>query len=232
MVKIAIILAGGQGTRLRSVVSDVPKPMAPINNRPFLEYQMDYWINQGVEQFVISVGYKKEVIIDYFGENYKTAKIHYVVEDTPLGTGGGFLLAIKDINESCLLLNGDTFFEVDLPHLEKFHNEHASDWTMSLFRTNESGRYMGLDVDDDDGKIVSLESGTDKVGRLANGGVYLCNPSFIKAIGQKFVGKVSLEDDLMPKFIEEKGRLFGEEFSGCFIDIGVPDDYYRASSIL
>jgi len=231
LVKIAIILAGGKGTRLRSVVSDVPKPMAPINNRPFLEYQMDYWIKQGIEQFIISVGYKKEVIIDYFGDNYKIAKIDYVVEDQPLGTGGGFLLALKDVDENCLLLNGDTFFEVDLSLLNKIHDENSSDWTMSLFRANESGRYMGIDVDKN-GKILSLESGTDKIGRLANGGVYLCNPSFIKKVGQNFVGKVSLEDELMPHFLQEQGRLFGVEFSGKFIDIGVPDDYYRASSIL
>ena len=102
------------GTRLRSAVPDLPKPMAPIKGRPFLEYQMDYWINQGVNQFLISVGYKKEAIVSHFGASYKGAQVKYVMEEQPLGTGGGLLLAAQDLDEPFLLLNGDTFFEADL----------------------------------------------------------------------------------------------------------------------
>ncbi len=227
----AIILAGGMGTRLRSVVPDLPKPMAPIDGRPFIEHQMDYWIGQGVDRFVVSVGYKKEVIMDHFGSSYRATPLMYAVEEEPLGTGGGLLLAAQGLSEPFLVLNGDTFFEVELNALLKFHAKHASEWTFSLLRANEIGRYMGMDVKAD-GEIVSLKSGTDELGRLANGGVYLINPSVLAKT--KFVPgqKLSLEDDLLPVFMTQGGKLYGLEFTGSFIDIGVPDDYFRAAEVL
>lgn len=227
----AIILAGGMGTRLRSAVPDLPKPMAPISGRPFLEHQMDYWIAQGVNQFVVSVGYMKEVIMDHFGTSYRGTLLTYTIEDEPLGTGGGLLLAAQGLNTPFLVLNGDTFFEVVLDELLGFHAKHESEWTFSLFRANEVGRYMGMDVNPD-GEILSLKSGTGAPGRLANGGVYLINPSVLHKT--KFVPghKLSLEDDLLPAFVAQGGKLYGLEFTGSFIDIGVPDDYFRAAEVL
>jgi len=230
-VTTAIILAGGMGTRLRSVVPDLPKPMAPINGRPFLEHLMDYWISQGVNRFVVSVGYMKEVIMDHFGASYRATTLTYAIEDEPLGTGGGLLLATQGLSEPFLVLNGDTFFEVDLAKLLKFHAENSSEWTFSLFQANEGGRYMGMDVRTD-GEIISLTSGMGESGRLANGGVYVVNPSMLGKT--KFVPgqKLSLEDDLLPSFVTQGGKLYGIEFSGCFIDIGVPLDYFRAAQVL
>ena len=95
MINTAIILAGGKGTRLQSVVSEVPKPMAPINGIPFLEIQIKYWIKQGINNFILSVGYKKEIIINHFGFKFHTAEIKYVLEDSPLGTGGAIIKSIK-----------------------------------------------------------------------------------------------------------------------------------------
>jgi len=230
-VTTAIILAGGMGTRLRSAVPDLPKPMAPINGHPFLEHQMDYWIGQGVSRFVVSVGYMKEVIMDHFGTSYQATPLTYAIEEEPLGTGGGLLLAAQGLSEPFLVLNGDTFFEADLAELLNFHAEHASEWTFSLFRANEVGRYMGMDVNAD-GEIVSLKSGMGELGRLANGGVYLINPSVLPKA--KFVPgqKLSLEEDLLPAFMAQGGKLYGIEFPGSFIDIGVPDDYFRAAEVL
>lgn len=227
----AIILAGGMGTRLRSAVPDLPKPMAPINGRPFLEYQMDYWIGQGVSRFVVSVGYMKEVIMDHFGDGYRATPLTYAIENEPLGTGGGLLLAARGLNEPFLVLNGDTFFEVDLAELLNFHAEHSSEWTFSLFRANEVGRYMGMDVKAD-GEIVSLKSGMGELGRLANGGVYLINPSVLPKAKFVLGHKLSLEEDLLPAFVAQGGKLYGLEFPGSFIDIGVPDDYFRAAEVL
>ena len=89
----AVILAGGLGTRLRSAVPDLPKPMAPVAGRPFLEHLLDYWIAQGINRFVLSVGYRHESIVDHFGVAYKSAELLYAIEETPLGTGGALLLA-------------------------------------------------------------------------------------------------------------------------------------------
>jgi D-glycero-alpha-D-manno-heptose 1-phosphate guanylyltransferase len=229
----AIILAGGLGTRLRSVVPDLPKPMAPIAGRPFLEYQLDYWIAQGVSRFLLSVGYRHEVIVDHFGNSYKGADIDYVIEQTPLGTGGGLLLAVEKIgsDEPFLLLNGDTYFAVDLKSLTEFAMANDADWCFSLFRANEEGRYMGMDVGSQ-GQIISLKSGTGQSGRLANGGVYLVQPRALA--GGKFTAgeMVSLEDDIFQVAVAAGQRFFGMEFTGSFIDIGVPHDYHLAPTLL
>jgi D-glycero-alpha-D-manno-heptose 1-phosphate guanylyltransferase len=227
----AIILAGGQGTRLRSAVSNLPKPMAPVEGKPFIEYQLDYWISQGVGQFVISVGYLKEVIMDHFGTSYRSIPLKYAVEDEPLGTGGALLLAIQGLTEQVLVLNGDTFFSVDLAELIKFHKERSSDWTFSLFRSTEVGRYMGIDVKSD-GAIRSLQCSTGKMGYLANGGVYLVNPNVL--VNEVIVprSKLSLEEDLIPALTSRNCKLFGLEFFRPFIDIGTPEDYYRAAEVL
>ncbi len=229
----AVILAGGLGTRLRSVVPDFPKPMAPISGRPFLEYQLDYWINQGVNHFVLSIGYRHEVITNHFGNRYKDAKIDYVIEETPLGTGGGLLLAAEKIgkDEHFLLLNGDTYFAVDLKTLTEFSQAKDADWCFSLFHANEKGRYMGMDVSPQ-GQITLLKSGTGHPGRLANGGVYWVHPRALR--GGRFASgdKASLEDDIFPAAMASGQRLFGIEFPGTFIDIGVPDDYHRAPALL
>jgi D-glycero-alpha-D-manno-heptose 1-phosphate guanylyltransferase len=231
MVTTAIILAGGFGTRLQKVVQDLPKPMALIRGRPFLEYQMDFWISQGVTKFILSVGYLKQTIIDHFGDSYNTASINYSVEDEPLGTGGALLLAAQGLTETFLVLNGDTFFEVNLKNLIAFHKKQQSELTLSLFKSNQLGRYMGVDLEDN-GEILSLQSGGNELTLLANGGVYLVNPSALKKLNDKPYTKSSLENDLLPKFISLGGGLYGLESSGKFIDIGVPEDYYRAQKIL
>lgn len=229
----ALVLAGGLGTRLRSAVPDLPKPMAPVSGRPFLEHLLDYWIKQGISHFVLSVGYRHEIITAHFGSKYKEAAIEYVIETTPLGTGGGLLLGAQklDQTEPFLLLNGDTYFAVDLKTLIEFSSANRADWCFSLFRTNEVGRYMGMDVSPQ-GVITSLKSGSGQPGRLANGGVYWVNPGALLSKKVSPGDKVSLEDDIFPASIDLGQRLFGLEFTGTFIDIGVPDDYHRAPALL
>lgn len=207
--------------------------MAPVRDRPFLEYQLDYWITQGISSFVLSVGYRHEAIVDYFGNRYKDAGLDYVIERVPLGTGGGLLLAVEKIgsDDPFLLLNGDTYFAVDLKALSEFAGENNADWCFSLFRANEEGRYMGMEVSPQ-GRITSLKSDTGHPGRLANGGVYWVHPRALS--GSKFLSgdKISLEDDILPAAMGSGQRLFGIEFPGTFIDIGVPDDYRRAPALL
>ena len=230
-VRTAIILAGGLGTRLKKTVPNLPKPMAPIRDRPFLEHQMDYWIKQGINRFILSVGYLKDLIIQHFGNTYKGVPIEYAIEHEPLGTGGGLLLAEKGLTEPFLVLNGDTFIEVDLDNLYEFHLERKSEWTFSLFRTSQFERYMGMDVSPN-GEILSLKSESKKSSGLANGGVYLIEPSVLGSLAFKAGDKASLEDELLLNFISNGGVLYGQECKGKFIDIGVPEDYYQAIDIL
>jgi D-glycero-alpha-D-manno-heptose 1-phosphate guanylyltransferase len=230
-ITTAIILAGGLGTRLREIVSDLPKPMVPIRDRPFLEYQMDYWINQGISHFILSVGYLKDIIIDHFGNMYKNIPIEYAIEPDPLGTGGGLLMAAKGLKTPFLVLNGDTFIEVDLNNLYEFHLKCKSMWTFSLFRTGKFERYMGMDVSPN-GEILSLKSELNKSISLANGGVYLIDPLALKLLDFKVGDRASLEDELLSNFISNGGVLHGKEFKGKFIDIGTPEDYHQAIDIL
>jgi D-glycero-alpha-D-manno-heptose 1-phosphate guanylyltransferase len=229
----AIILAGGLGTRLRSVLPDIPKPMAPINRRPFLEYQMEYWIAQGIKEFIISVGYLRDQIIGHFGDDYHGCSVQYSVEEVQLGTGGGVLAAIQYLSSDLpfLLLNGDTFFEVDLFALQAFHRESESEWTFSMFRAAESGRYMEMQVDSD-GRLTDVDLTLGVEGALANGGVYLIDPKVLAASGWTAGDKFSLEADLVPNAFKRGVRFFGFESDGKFIDIGVPGDYVRAPSVL
>lgn len=229
----AVILAGGFGTRLRNVVPDVPKPMAPVAGRPFLQHQMDYWIAQGVERFVLSVGYMRDAIQAHFGSAYRGVPVAYAIEEFPLGTGGGLLLAAKLLEDDApfLLLNGDTFFEVDLAALRAFHAERRSDWTFSLFRSSEGGRYMGMDVAPD-GRIRAFRSGQSSVGALANGGVYLIDPTLLRRSPFLAGDKASLEDEILPALLGAGGAFHAVAFSGRFIDIGVPADYFRAGDVI
>lgn len=229
----AIILAGGLGTRLRESVPDLPKPMAPVNGRPFLEHQLDFWIAQGVRKFVLSVGYRYQSIVEHFGAAYHGAELDYAIERTPLGTGGGLLLAAKQLPGTApvLVLNGDTYFEVDLIALKGFHESKRSHWTFALFRTAEAGRYLGMGIAGD-GRITALKAGTGEPNRLANGGVYLVEPDLLRRTDWNTGGKVSLEDDILPAALAAGHPFYGLECAGRFIDIGVPEDYVRASGFL
>jgi len=234
-VDTAIVLAGGLGTRLRAAVPDLPKPMAPVAGRPFLEHLLDYWIDQGIRHFILSVGYKADIIQERFGAAYRQASIDYAVEETPRGTGGGLLLAssrLKDRTRPFLVVNGDTFFAVSLDALAEAHRTHAADWTFALFRTRERGRYLGMALAED-GCIHSLGAGVAEGERLANGGVYLVSPVALErsAAGLETGAAVSLENGLLPALMARGGRLFGLPCEGSFIDIGVPDDYRRAGEL-
>ncbi len=235
MSHTAIILAGGLGKRLRSVVNDRPKPMALIQGKPFLAYQMDYWISQEVTSFVLSVGYKHEMILEYFGHEYNGAKIDYTIETSPLGTGGGLLLALDKLHKDkpFLLLNGDTYFTVDLPRLINFANENDSDFTFSLFPTNDKERYMAVELDKTSRVTCLKNKSTSLDYHLASGGVYWVKNVDIFASFRKLqMAPISFEDQILPSIHAAKRNIFGVQFDTTFIDIGVPTDYFRASLVL
>jgi len=229
-IKKAIILAGGKGTRLRSAVPNLPKPMAPINNVPFLEYLISYWIGQGIKEFFLSVGYKKDIIISHFGREYKGSQISYVLEDEALGTGGAFILSSKNIKETFLLLNGDTFVEIDLQKLANHHKKNNSIWTIAVVKKDDIKRYLGIKTSDS-GEILELASKSAKGENFVNAGAYLINGE-IRTLFRDMIGKAcSLENDLLPLIHSSDCRVYSFEVNGKFIDIGLPEDYYRAQDL-
>lgn len=226
---LGIFLAGGLGSRLRSVVSEVPKPMAPVQNRPFLEILIKYWISEGVEKFIFLVGYKSESIQKYFGNQFEGKEIIYLNEENLLGTGGALLNCHRQLNieQPFLLLNGDTFFKISNKALTKFSRENNADWCLSLFRTKIQGRYLTININ----KKNELDLHENKANSCwANGGVYLINPSALDAF--KFSNhSLSLENDLLPQSQYLNQKIFGYKADEFFIDIGLPEDYKKAQLI-
>ena len=226
----AIILCGGLGTRLKSVVSDRPKSMAPIAGRPFLEWQIDYWIEQGIDHFVLAVGYRHESISTHFGEQYRNCPIDYVIESTPQGTGGAFLLAARHLAPCApfLLLNGDTYFSVELNALREFAMSRNADWCFSLLKNPDTSRYMGIETTAD-GRVTQLQPPSSA---FINGGVYWIQPSFLQKLSFTADKPLSLENEILPSALASGIGLFGFESAAHFIDIGLPADYSRAQTEL
>ena len=228
----AIILAGGLGTRLRSVISDLPKPMAPVAGQPFLHYIFLYLQKQGITDVVLSVGYKSEVIKEFFGDKYAGINIRYAVENEPLGTGGGIRQAMSLIDSDAYVLNGDTFFDVDLKDLYEFYTMRASDIALALKRMHHFDRYGTVEIGNKD-RVLQFQEKRYKAEGLINGGVYVINKNLFKKveeiedtiISQRF----SFEKDILEKHLLPL-HYQGKEFGGYFIDIGIPEDYERAQT--
>ncbi len=230
----AVILAGGLGRRLQAVVHDVPKPMAPINGRPFLEYLLDYWIGQNIDHFILSVGYMHEIIERHFTNNYRETKIDYAVEEQPLGTGGGLLCALKYLRgpDSFLIMNGDTFFEVNLVAMRRYHQAKQAEVTIALREVEANSRYASVEFDGD-GKIIAFDNRARTSGpALINGGVYLAEKSAFIDFASETYQSVSIEEQLYPRMLAGGKRMYGFPSFVKFIDIGIPQDYWRAADLM
>ncbi|MBX7107730.1 MAG: nucleotidyltransferase family protein [Chitinophagales bacterium] len=225
MVNTAIILAGGFGTRLQAVVKDRPKPMADINGKPFLQYLLDYLQLQGIENCILSVGYKWESIQDYFGSKYGSLHLTYSVEESPLGTGGAIKMALEKISgDECFVFNGDTFFGIDLKDFYRRHQSQDSVLTLALKRMTDFDRY-GVVVTDALGKVTSFEEKKFYQQGNINGGIYLLRKRLFD--GLDLPEKFSFEKDLMESHLARLS-VYGVVFDDYFIDIGIPEDYERS----
>lgn len=227
MLETAIILAGGFGTRLQSVVADVPKPMAPINNIPFLNYQLNYLKHFGIKYVVLSVGYLAEKISSYYGAEFNGLKISYVSEAIPLGTGGGIRLAMEQCSDADILtLNGDSFFDVDLNLFYEQHVKSGSQSSLALRQVDDAARY-GTIITDPNQRIISFrEKNRDALPGLINGGVYILNKDLYLNTTPAETS-FSIEKDFFETQLSQL-TIKGFEFNGYFIDIGIPEDYTKA----
>ncbi|HAW20503.1 MAG TPA: D-glycero-D-manno-heptose 1-phosphate guanosyltransferase [Flavobacteriales bacterium] len=224
-VKTAIVLAGGFGTRLQSVVSDVPKPMAIVAGRPFLEYILDYLSAYGIAEVVLATGHLAESVSRHFGNSYSSMSIKYAVEESPLGTGGAIMNGFEKCDaKEALILNGDSFLDVDLTHLLNAANVHA-DGMMVLREMKNPDRFGTVDTDVS-GRVLDFQekrAGLD-VG-VINAGIYLLKKEVISTCVQKT--QFSIEEDFFKPFVSSLD--IGTQLSdGYFIDIGIPEEFERA----
>ncbi|MBN4072824.1 HAD-IIIA family hydrolase [Crocinitomix catalasitica] len=216
-----IIMAGGLGTRLQSVIGQRPKVLATVNDVPFLNYVLDHLIENKIETVVLSVGYKWKEIQLAYGDSYKGLSIKYAIESKPLGTGGGIRLAMEQIqNDTFFAMNGDTLFRIPLSDLENFHTSSAAQCSIALKEMENVDRYGMVELNGD--QIVGFQEKEFRMKTIINGGFYCINKRAIEHFetGIPF----SLEKDYLEKDTAEK-KLHGLIMNHYFIDIGVPEDF-------
>ena len=248
----AILLCGGMGTRLRSVVADRPKPMADICGKPFLQYLLEMLRDKGITEVIFALGYMGEMIEEYFQDGSAFGlKIAYSYEEEPLGTGGAIRNALpKSLVDEVLVLTADTYFPMDYQGLLRFHQENDGDFSLATRAVPDISRY-GAVRRDPAGRILAwnekLGDGGQQPGEGSkqpiegnaqqaassspkslsgeiNGGIYVMKKSLVAEIPE---GKQSLEQDCIPKWLSEGKRIFGLPFHGYFMDIGIPKDYQQ-----
>ncbi len=220
----AILLAGGLGTRLRSVVSDRPKPMALIEGRPFMEYVTRELVRSGMTDIIFAVGYKGTMVEEYFGDGERFGfHASYAYEETLLGTAGAIKNAGRFVTEErFFVLNADTFYQIDYTRLKRLQDSLDLDMALVLREVPDVSRY-GQAILDGKGFLTAFNEKTEETRKgTINGGIYLMRRSLMDTIPE---GKVSLENDMIPKWLREGKGLGGFVNDGYFIDIGIPEAY-------
>jgi D-glycero-alpha-D-manno-heptose 1-phosphate guanylyltransferase len=221
----AAILAGGLGTRLRTVVADRPKVMAEIHGRPFLRYLLDQLLSAGFRSAMLCTGYLGEQIADVFGNQYKDLQLSYSLESRPLGTAGALRLALPQlVSNPVLVMNGDSYCHANLRAFGRWYLERSDQAAILLTQVADSRRYGSVKLADDGTVIEFGEKLAEQRSSWINAGVYLLNPAIISSIPVD--RSVSLEYDVFPGLVGQ--GLSGYRSEGLFLDIGTPDDFKKA----
>jgi len=224
----ALILAGGLGTRLRSVVSDRPKPMAPVAGRPFITFLLDQLVCFGFQRAVLCLGHLGEQVPSVLGDRYGTLELLYSFEQVPLGTAGALRHAAGMVHGgSVIAMNGDSFCDLDLRRLDEAHRTHRAPATVSVLQQSDRSRAGTLTVDSTD-RVVRFESRSlDPGPGLINAGIYLLQREVLDAIQPDRA--VSLEEETLPALVARR-QLFAWRVEARFIDIGTPESHSAAQT--
>lgn len=219
---IAVLLVGGEGTRLRPLTEWLPKPMLPIANRPFLEHQIDHLREHGIDRVILSCGYLPGPIRDHFGD-----RLEYAVEPQPLGTGGAIRFSAEGIDQTFVVCNGDVLTDLDLTALVSQHRRRGARATIALHRVDDASAY-GLVRTDADGRVTAFiekpppgEADVDTI----NAGTYVLEPGVLELIEPGRA--VSVEREVFPRMIGQ--GLYASVDEGRWRDIGTPESYLAAN---
>ena len=222
----AVILAGGMGTRLREVVADRPKVMAEVNNRPFITYLLDQLAAADIANVVLCTGYMADQVSTVLGDCYRGMQLCYSVEPSPLGTGGAIRLAIPLFSSfPILVLNGDSYFDMNLLSFASKHSESGAKGSLALATVVDVSRYGAVEIAADNAITRFEEKGNRQGSGLINAGIYLLEQASVEAMPPD--SAVSIEREIFPALIGQ--GLYGFPQSGKFLDIGVPADYRAAA---
>ena len=221
----AVILVGGRGTRLGPLTDAIPKPLADVAGRPFLDWLIEEVARFGFERITLLAGYKAEAVAArYAGRAVRGAGIELLVEPEPLGTAGALALFADRLEPRFLLMNGDTLFPINLLDLALRSGE--TPLTVGLRRTAPGGRYGTVEVTQD-GLVTGFRARSPECDGPINAGVYVCDRALVAEIEKG--RSVSLEDEIFPR-LAASGRMRGALYDAPFIDIGVPEDLERAQT--
>lgn len=223
----AIILAGGFGARLKQAVPDLPKPMAPVAGRPFLEILLTSLAHKGFRRAVLSLGYMAEKVVSHFGGQFAGMELHYEIEKTPLGTGGAVRQALMRCKaDHVFVFNGDTFLDLEAADVEAHWQTHNAPIIVAR-EVPDTTRYGRLDIAD--GRVLGFAEKFMEGQGLINAGCYVLPADILDGFmpGQPF----SLETDFLAKAVTAR-RFDLFVTNGYFIDIGIPEDYARAQTEL
>ncbi|MET0920194.1 MAG: NDP-sugar synthase [Acidimicrobiia bacterium] len=224
----AVVLVGGEGTRLRPLTYDTPKPLLPIANRAFLDRQLEWLAAHGVDEVVLSLGYLPDAFEAHFAAHSAPMKIRFAVEDEPLGTAGAIRFAADGIDERVLVCNGDVLTGLDVAALVRFHEERGAEATIALTRVDDPSAF-GVVPTRGDGEVVAFvekpapgKAPTNWI----NAGTYVLEPAVLERIPPRLT--VSVERETFPRMLEEPRRLYALRSDAYWLDIGAPEQYLRA----
>jgi len=225
----ALILAGGLGTRLRSIISDVPKPLAPVCGRPFITHLLDRLVQAGFQHAILCLGYKADVVRQTLGDKYQSLTLDYSVEPEPLGTGGAARLALDHIStEYFLLLNGDSYCDAPLTNFIHFHESHQQPVSLTAVQVPDTSAFGRLEISPENRLLKFSEKGGATGPGWINAGIYLIATSLLA--GTPARKNLSLERDLFPLWLPQ--GLMAWKSNARFIDIGTPESYAQAEAFL
>ncbi len=224
----AVVLVGGEGTRLRPLTDTMPKPLVPLVDRPILDHVLDHLARHGVREVVLSSSYLEEKFRDFLGRR-REPRITWITEAEPLGTGGAIVHALGalDTDEPFLALNGDILTDLDLTALVARHRERGAIATIALHHV-EDARPFGLVATDPDGRVLEFrEKPADPIPGDVNAGTYVLEPAALE--GWTAGANVSIEREIFPRLIADGRPLCGFATDAYWIDLGTPEQYLRAS---
>jgi len=223
-----VVLAGGFGTRLRDVVSDVPKPLAPVRGRPFLAYLLDVFAQQDLRRVIFATGYMGEVLPEALGRTWRGMELVYMQESEPLGTGGAIVHAAASVmGDAFFVANGDTFLSLDYAEFARFSTAQSAEISVALAKVPDVGRYGAVETDG-----ARIERFTEKGGSgpgFINAGTYYVRRTVLSTFPR--ARKFSFETEVLAP-MTGSSRMAAFTGTHDFIDIGVPEDYRLAQSVL
>ena len=229
-----LILAGGLGTRLKSLALEGPKPMAPVNDKPFLAYLIDYWVNQGINLIGISIGHKSKYIKEYFGNTYNKTKIFYIEELELLGTGGAIKKAVNEkkfywTEDNLIIINGDTWCEISLSRFLADSQINNNPITIAVKYLDQNNRYGSIKIIHNN--LIENFSNSPTNNSFINCGCYLIDRNFFINYFKNLPEKFSFEDIVL-RDLAHKGFISASVQNVNFLDIGVPEDYMKVNKMI